>query len=57
MCPFKMTGEVKILTSQEAFLAGHCPVTDRYFEPWGLGSDIRLAGTTCNEVLRITFLL
>ena len=22
------------MTSQEAFLAGHCPVTGRYFEPW-----------------------
>ena len=22
------------MTSQEAFLTGHCPVTGRYFEPW-----------------------
>ena len=22
------------MTGQEAFLAGHCPLTGRYFEPW-----------------------
>ena len=30
MWPVKMTGEV---TGQGAFLAGHCPLTGRYFEP------------------------
>jgi hypothetical protein len=34
MWPVKMTGEVKKVTSQVAFLAGHCPLTGRYFEPW-----------------------
>jgi hypothetical protein len=33
MWPVKMTGEGKKVTGQEAFLAGHCPLTCRYFEP------------------------
>ena len=24
----------KKVTGQQAFLAGHCPLTGRYFEPW-----------------------
>ena len=24
------------MTDQEAFLAGHCPLTGRYFEPWSI---------------------
>jgi hypothetical protein len=31
MWPVKMTGEVK-KTGEDAFLAGHCPSTGRYFE-------------------------
>ena len=27
----------KKVTSQESFLAGHCPVTGRYFEPCPIG--------------------
>jgi hypothetical protein len=33
MWPVKMIGEVKKVTGEEAFLAGHCPSTGRYFEP------------------------
>jgi hypothetical protein len=28
------------VTGQESFLAGHCPLTSRYFDPWMLGSEI-----------------
>jgi hypothetical protein len=33
MWPVKMTVEVKKVTGQEAFLAGQCPMTGRYFKP------------------------
>jgi hypothetical protein len=36
MRPVKITGDVKSdwSTTQQAFLADHCPLTGRYFEPW-----------------------
>jgi hypothetical protein len=32
------------VTGQEAFLAGHCSLTDRYFEPWLMKSFASICG-------------